>query len=98
MLAMTRTATAMLAIGFGLAGCVQPPAPPAYAAQVPPPRPLFAPTRPECLMIYDEIARQERIAALSGVMSTALVEASARLNAANVIAGLRQRAAIEGCG
>jgi len=51
----------------------------------------------ECAQIYGEIARQQRIAASSGVMSTILVEGAVRLNAANVIYGLETRAALLGC-
>jgi hypothetical protein len=48
-------------------------------------------------MIRSEIAQQLRTAELSGIMASALVEASVRLNVANIIAGLETRAAIEGC-
>jgi hypothetical protein len=51
----------------------------------------------ECTVIRREIARQQRIAELSGVMASPLVEGSARLNVYNVISGLQQRAAIAGC-
>ena len=52
---------------------------------------------PECELIRREIARQQDVAASSGVMATFLVETSVRLNASNVISGLRTRAAIVGC-
>ena len=48
-------------------------------------------------MIRDQIVRQQRIAETSGIMATGLVEASVRLNTWNVINGLQERAAIEGC-
>jgi hypothetical protein len=51
----------------------------------------------ECTVIRREIVRQQRIAEQSGVMASPLVEASVQLNVANVITGLRQRAAIAGC-
>jgi hypothetical protein len=53
--------------------------------------------REECTLIRSEIARQQRIAELSPVMETALVEAAVRLNVSNVISGLETRAAIVGC-
>jgi hypothetical protein len=88
---MKSAAAITLTLGILLSAC----APyPAYVDQAP--TPLMA-DREECLLISREIARQQRIAELSGVMATALVEASARLNAANVISGLEARAAIEGC-
>lgn len=93
---MKSATAAVLAISAVLSGC----APyPTYVGQIPAPAPLLADRahREECLQIRGEIARQERIAELSGVMSTALVEASVRLNVSNVIAGLETRAAIAGC-
>jgi hypothetical protein len=83
-----------LTAGVGLGGCAPYPTYP-----YPPPTPVvLAPgLLDECTVIRREIVRQERIAEQSGVMSSLLVEGSARLNAANVIIGLQQRAAIAGC-
>ena len=91
---MKPAAAIVLALGAIVGGC----APyPVYVSAAP--VTLAAAPEPgdECSLIRGEIARQQRIADLSGVMETALVEASVRLNAANVIAGLETRAAIEGC-
>lgn len=87
---------ACLAICAALAACAPYPGP---VAQNSAPAPLVADRAhgEECLQIRDEIARQQRIAELSGVMATALVEASVRLNVANVINGLETRAALAGC-
>ncbi|MBV9551339.1 MAG: hypothetical protein JO032_00975 [Alphaproteobacteria bacterium] len=87
-----------LVLGFalapGLCGC----APPVYVAEAPPPVMLVNPAlAAECAMIGAEIARQRRIADLSGVMATALVEGAVRVNVTNAIGGLEKRAAIEGC-
>jgi hypothetical protein len=85
---------AIFALDVVLAGCAPYPGYP-YA----PPTPVV--TAPglldECTVIRREIARQQRIAEQSSVMSSLLVEGSARLNVYNVITGLQQRAAIAGC-
>jgi hypothetical protein len=70
---------------------------PVYVAPAPPPLLSDAARWDECTVIRREIGRQQRIAESSGVMATALVEASVRLNASNVISALEARAAIEGC-
>jgi hypothetical protein len=85
---------ALLAGGIVVSACSPYPA---YVAEAPTPL-VGEPTRErECAMIRAEIAEQLRTAELSGIMATVLVEASVRLNAANVVAGLETRAAIEGC-
>ena len=90
---MKLRAALVLAVGAGLAGCVAyVPGPPP-----PPPPPLTPAQVQECAVIRSEIARQERIAALSPVMESLLVEGAVRLNVHNVIVGLEERAAIEGC-
>jgi len=65
------------------------------------PAPVVAAADPawqrECAQIRWDIARQQRIAATSGIMATALVEGAVRLNTYNVISGLEARAALEGC-
>jgi len=88
---MQRFVVLILAIGALLAGC----APYPYVAQAP--VPLTLEQQRECTMIRREIARQQRIATLSPVMETLLVEGAVRINTYNVITGLEQRAAIEGC-
>lgn len=92
---MKRAAAFVLAMGMAATGCAPHPvyAPPA-------PVPLLADAgwqRGECAMIRREIARQQAIAASSGVMASLLVEGAMRINAANVIAGLETKAAIVGC-
>ncbi len=83
-----------VAISVVLGGC----APyPTYVNPAPVPLVAARGQQEECALIRGEIARQQYIAERSGVMSTALVEASVRLNAANVISGLERRAAIAGC-
>ena len=91
---MKRVAAVILAIGGVVAGCAPQPV---YVSQAPTPLVGEREPREECVLIRNEIARQQRIAALSGIMETALVEASMRLNVSNVISGLETRAAIEGC-
>ena len=91
---MKSVAAIMLAIGLALSGCV------AYPVAVSPaPIPLAADPglQEECTLIRQEIARQRRIAELSPVMETPLVEGAVRLNVSNVVYGLETRAAIEGC-
>jgi len=64
---------------------------PVYVAPAPAPAAVVDPAQQEqCRLIRREIADQQRIAAFSGVMATALVEASTRLNAAT-------EAALIGC-
>jgi hypothetical protein len=91
---MKPTIAAFLALGVAIGGC----APyPGYGY----PAPEAVVTAPglldECTVIRREIARQQRIAEQSGVMTSPLVEASVQLNVYNVIIGLQQRAAIAGC-
>jgi hypothetical protein len=85
---------AILAAGTVVAACAPYPAPVAPA-----PAPLVANWEQahECALIRSEIARQQRIAAYSGVMDTLLVQGATLLNTYNVINGLRDRAAIDGC-
>ena len=85
---------AVLAISIMLSAC----APyPVYVYQAPVPLVADRAQLRECSLIRSELVRQQRIAAYSGVMATPLVEASVRLNVANVVAGLETRAAIAGC-
>jgi hypothetical protein len=89
---MKPAAALILAIGAAASGCAP------YPSAYPEPTPLLAGPEPEgCILIRREISRQQRVAAYSGVMASALVEASVRLNAANVISGLETRAALAGC-
>jgi hypothetical protein len=88
---MKQAAVFFLAISVMLGGCTPYP----HVAQAP--VPLTPEQQRECAMIRREIARQQRVATLSPVMQTLLVEGAARLNTYNVITGLEQRAAIEGC-
>jgi hypothetical protein len=92
--AMKPAIAAFLALGALLGGCTPYPGYgyPAYEPVV-----LAPGLLDDCTVIRREIARQQRIAEQSGVMSSLLVEGSARLNAYNVITGLQQRAAIAGC-
>jgi hypothetical protein len=91
---MKPASAVFLAIGSLLSAC----APyPVYVNQAPTPLAAGPGQQEECVLIGREIARQQRIAELSGVMATALVEASVRLNVSNVISGLETRAAIAGC-
>jgi hypothetical protein len=100
---MRRCAALWLSTGLVLSACaapspLPPPPPPVVVAVVPAPRPLIEPWRArDCAMIAAEIARQRDVAAMSPVMTTALVEAAARLNVSNVIDGLVTRGRIEGC-
>ena len=81
---------ALLALGALCGGC----APyPGYG--YPAPRPMAS--EQECTAIRQEIARQQRIAEDSGVMTSPLVQWSILLNTTNVITGLQQQAAIAGC-
>jgi hypothetical protein len=91
---MKSAIAAIFALGVSLCGCAPYPGYgyPAYEPVV-----LAPGLLDECTVIRREIARQQRIAEQSGVMSSVLVEGSARLNVYNVITGLQQRAAIAGC-
>lgn len=92
---MKRAAAFVLALGMAATGCA-----PYPVYQSPAPAPLLADTgwrRGECAMLRREIARQQAIAASSGVMASLLVEGAVRINAANVIAGLETKAAVVGC-
>jgi hypothetical protein len=90
-----RHATAfVLALGLAIAGC----APyPAYPPPGPTPLVMTAEQLRECAVIRGELARQETIAAYSGVMTTPLVQGAALINTWNVIQGLQTRAALAGC-
>ena len=91
---MKPACAAILATGVVLAAC----APyPVYVYPAPTPLLTDQGLLDECTVIRREITRQQRIAEQSGVMTTALVEASVWVNASNVIHGLQQRAAIAGC-
>lgn len=92
---MKHLVAAVIAMGAVLAGCAPPPV---YTAQAALPVPLVEQRRQQdCAMLAAELARQQRIAELSGVMANALVEASVRLNTVNVINGIETRAALAGC-
>ena len=92
---MRQPLAAVIIIGLAASACVPGPV---YVEQTANrPIPLDPARQEECLLIGRELAREQYIAAYSGVMSTALVEASVRLNTANVIAGLETRAALAGC-
>ncbi|HTQ34305.1 MAG TPA: hypothetical protein VMI30_09055 [Stellaceae bacterium] len=88
---MKQSAVLIFSISVMLGGCTPYP----HVAQAP--VPLTPEQQRECAMIRREIARQQRIATLSPVMETLLVEGAVRLNTYTVITGLEQRAAIEGC-
>jgi hypothetical protein len=87
---------ALIAAGIALAGCAPPPPYP-YEAANQRPVPLDPAHLRECAMLRDQIARQQYIAETSGINANAIVEASVRLNTWNVINGLQERAAVEGC-
>jgi hypothetical protein len=91
---MKPAAALTCAMGFILSACAPHPS---YVAQAPIPLVANWEQQQECALIRKEIVRQQRIAESSGVMATALVEASVRLNVSNVISGLETRAAIAGC-
>jgi len=94
---MKHLSAAALALGIAASGCAPPP-PPVHTARAPTPlQPVELVRQQDCAMINAEIARQRGVAAYSGVMATALVEASVRLNVMNVINGLETRAALAGC-
>lgn len=83
-------------VGICLSACA--PAPyPVYVYPTPIPLVMNPEQARECAVIYEELGRQQRIAAYSGVMATPLVEGSMRLNTQNVIASLHTRAALAGC-
>jgi hypothetical protein len=91
---MKPMAVVLLSLAAVLSGC----APyPLYVSQGPIPLVADPAWRRECAQIRWEIARQQQIAATSGIMATALVEGSVRLNTYNVISGLTARAALQGC-
>jgi hypothetical protein len=93
---MKHTAAVILAMGLAVAGC----APyPAYPPPPPGPTPLVMTVEQqrECAVIRSELARQETIAAYSGVMTTPLVQGAVLINASNVIYSLQTRAALAGC-
>jgi len=89
---MKHVALGVLATGLAAAGCA--PYPPPLA---PTPLVLTAEQQRECAAIRSELARQETIAAYSGVMTTPLVQGAVLINASNVIESLRARAALAGC-
>jgi hypothetical protein len=94
MRARSAVRAALLAGGIVVSACSPYPV---YVVEAPTPLVSDPRHQTECAMIRTEIAQQLRTAELSGIMASALVEASVRLNVANVIAGLETRAAIEGC-
>ena len=73
---MKPAAAAILAISIFLAACTPYPV---YVAQAPVSLVADRGRLDECALIRGEIIRQQRIAQSSGVMATALVEASVRL-------------------
>jgi hypothetical protein len=85
-------AAVILAMGLAVAGCALYPV---YA----PPTPLVmtAEQQRECAVIRSELARQETIAAYSGVMTTPLTQGAVLFNTSNVIQSLQIRAALAGC-
>jgi hypothetical protein len=91
---MKHAAAVILAIGLVVAGC----APyPAYPPPGPTPLVMTAEHLRDCAVIRSELARQETIAAYSGVMTTPLVQGAVLINASNVIYSLQTRAALAGC-
>lgn len=99
---MQRGVVVGFAIGLAVSACAPYPVP----QNAPPPVAMRAAPIPlaaerarldECALIRGEIVHQQRIAQASGVMATPLAQGAVLLNTYNVIYGLRQRAAIEGC-
>ena len=91
-----RRGAAMVLVGIGLSACA--PAPyPIYTYQAPVPLIASVEQLRECSVIRSELARQQHLAAYSGVMATPLVEASVRLNVQNVVDSLYTRAVLAGC-
>jgi hypothetical protein len=89
---MKHTAAVIVAMGLAVAGCAPYPVYPA-----PTPLVMTAEQLRECAVIRSELARQETIAAYSGVMTTPLVQGAVLINTSNVIYSLQQRAALAGC-
>lgn len=87
---MKHAAAIVLAIGLAVAACAPYPG-------YPPPLVMTAEQQRECAVIRSELARQETIAAYSGVMTTPLVQGAVLINASNVIYSLQTRAALAGC-
>jgi hypothetical protein len=92
---MRHAAAVILAMGLATAGCA--PYPAAYPPPGPTPLVMTAEQQRECAVIRSELARQETIAAYSGVMTTPLVQGAVLINASNVIYSLQTRAALAGC-
>jgi hypothetical protein len=93
---MKHAAAVIVATGLAAAGC----APyPGYSPPPPPPIPLVltAEQQRECAVIRSELARQQTIAAYSGVMTTPLVQGAVLLNTSNVIYSLQTRSALARC-
>ena len=92
---MRRAAAVILAMGLAGAGCtpysVYPPSP------GPTPLVMTMEQQRECAVIRNELARQQTIAAYSGVMTTPLVQGAVLINTANVINSLQTRAWLAGC-
>lgn len=83
---------AALVFGIMLAGCAPPPpAPPVHPVALDPA------TAKECTLIGREIAEQQRTAAFAVLDTTPLAQATAQINAYNVINSLHARAAVIGC-
>lgn len=91
---MKRAAAVSCAIGAIVAGCA-----PYPVAMSPAPVPLVADhaQQDECALIRAELARQQTVAAYSGVMAGPLVQGAVLMNVSTVVSGLQTRAAIEGC-
>ena len=91
---MTRAAAVSCAIAMIVGGCA-----PYPVAVAPAPVPLVAYRAhwDECALIRSELARQQNIAAYSGVMSGPLVQGAVLMNVSTVVSSLQTRAAIEGC-
>jgi hypothetical protein len=90
---MKHVAAVILAMGLAVAGCAYP----VYPPPAPTPLVMTAEQRRECAVIRTELARQQIIAAYSGVMTTPLVQGAVLINASNVIYSLQTRAALAGC-
>ncbi|HWB47911.1 MAG TPA: hypothetical protein VG651_02280 [Stellaceae bacterium] len=85
---------AILTLGVIVGGCAPDPG---YVYPAPAPSLTEQGLLDECTVIRREIARQQRIAELSGVMASPLADVATQLNVSNVITGLRQRAVVAGC-
>jgi hypothetical protein len=88
---MKHAAAVILAMCLATAGCTP------YPPPAPIPLVMTAEQQRECAVIRSELARQETIAAYSGVMTTPLVQGAVLINASNVIYTLQTRAALAGC-